>query len=141
MGKENRPSVSIKGEIADIFPGHGFLERNTERGENQIGRDRDRRERTGRIWFRQPASEQWYVLGLLVHTAVRSKPRTEKRISRRFVMYTRVCTVVTISESVHKPREWDDRLGLYDGSRVPGARMVLTGLMDRQGAGGYDRYI
>ena len=78
---------------------------------------------------------------VLVRTAVRSKPHTEKRISRRFVMYTRVCTVVTIRESVHKPREWDDRLGLYDGSRVPGARMVLTGLMDRQGAGGYDRYI
>ncbi|KAG2248363.1 hypothetical protein Bca52824_087991 [Brassica carinata] len=37
-------------------------------------------------------------------------------ISQRFVMYTRVRTVVTISESVHKPRGWDGRLGLYDGA-------------------------
>ena len=39
-------------------------------------------------------TEQWYALGLLVRTAVRSKPHTEKRISRWFAMYTWVSTVL-----------------------------------------------
>uniref|UniRef100_A0A0D3AFR3 TORTIFOLIA1/SINE1-2 N-terminal domain-containing protein n=1 Tax=Brassica oleracea var. oleracea TaxID=109376 RepID=A0A0D3AFR3_BRAOL len=130
-GREVTAQTPFNGNPADHRRGRSF---HTVFG-REIPREGGIRSRETEIAVKGPVgsgsgsarTEQWYALGLLVRTAVRSKPHTEKRISRRFVMYTRVCTVVTIRESVHKPREWDDRLGLYDGSRVPGARMVLTG--------------
>ncbi|KAF2619971.1 hypothetical protein F2Q68_00038742 [Brassica cretica] len=91
-------SIAVGNCLRGDLSGHGFQVRKGR----EIPREGGIRSRDTEIAVKgpvgsgsgSPRTEQWYALGLLVRTAVRSKPHTEKRISRWFAMYTWVSTVL-----------------------------------------------